>query len=161
MTRKLPAGFELLNEEKRYINVSQLPNGEHKFRIVQAPIAGWEDWENNKPLRFRPEAKPKNPVDAAKPIRAFWALYVWDYQKEGLYVMSIKQNTIRHALQALWLNEDWGELTTYDIKIKKEGSGIETNYTVTPIPHKPLAADIKKALADSPVRLEALYDGGE
>jgi hypothetical protein len=155
----LPEGFDVLTTKKPYINLGKLPEGEYRFRIVARPIAGWLDWKDKKPMRFRPDNKPKFPVDPTKPIRPFWAVYVWDYKQEGLFVMEITQNSIRCALEDLAMNEDWGDLTSFDFKIKKTGSGIDTNYSVIPVPHKPMAEVIKECLATAPVRLEALYEG--
>lgn len=155
----LPEDFESVTTKKPYINLGKLAPGEYKFRIVLRPIAGWIDWHDRKPLRFRPKDKPKAPVDPTKPIRPFWAIYVWDYKEEGLFIMEITQNSIRCALEDLAKNEDWGDLTGFDFKIKKTGAGIETNYTVTPVPHKPMESAIKECLITQPVRLEALYEG--
>ncbi len=51
----LPIGFEKLRTEKPYINISKLTEGEHRYRIVGRPIAGWVDWKDKKPYRFKPE----------------------------------------------------------------------------------------------------------
>lgn len=155
----LPVGFEKLKTEKPYINLGKLPEGEHRYRIVSRPIAGWIDWKDKKPMRFRPDNKPKAAADPTKPIKPFWAVHVWDYSKEALYIMEITQNSVRTALEMLAMNEDWGDLTTFDFKIKKEGAGMDTNYSVIPIPPKPMTQVIKDCMAASPVRLEALYDG--
>lgn len=155
----LPVGFEKLRTEKPYINLGKLPEGEYRFRIVQRPIAGWIDWVERKPFRYTPDNKPKASYDPTKPVKPFWAVHVWDYAKEGLYIMEITQNGIRKALETLALNEDWGDLTNYDFKIKKTGTGIETNYSVIPIPPKPIAENIREALESSKIRLEALYEG--
>ena len=47
----LPEGFETLATEKSYINLSKLPEGEYRFRIVKRPIGGWIDWKDKKPYR--------------------------------------------------------------------------------------------------------------
>jgi hypothetical protein len=159
MNKFLPPGSELLKTEKPYINLGKLAEGEYRFRIVQRPIAGWIDWKDKKPMRFRPDAKPKAPTDPKQPIKSFWALYVWDYSKEALHVMEVTQNSIKKALETLALNEDWGDLTSFDFKIKKEGTGIDSTYSIIPIPPKPLSQQIIDAVLDAPVRLEALYDG--
>lgn len=158
-TNFLPDGYETLRSEKKYINLGKLPEGEIRLRIVQKPIAGWIDWKDQKPHRYKPNQQPKNSFDPEKPMRAFWAVYVWDYAREDLFVMEITQNTIKKSLEEYALNEDWGDLTQYDIKIKKEGTGKETKYTVIPIPPKPMAQEILMALEFTPVRLEALYEG--
>lgn len=155
----LPLGFEKLKTEKPYVNISKLAEGEHRFRIVQRPIAGWIDWKDKKPHRYKPENKPVKSFNPEEPMRPFWAMHVWDYAKEGLYVMEITQNGIRKALENLAMNEEWGDLTSFDFKIKKEGIGKESKYSVIPIPPKPLSSKIKEAIKDTKIRLEALYEG--
>lgn len=155
----LPEGFESLAVEKSYINLSKLQEGEFKFRILKRPIGGWIDWKDKKPYRYRPDNKPNHSFDEEKPMKPFWACYVWDYQKEGLYILDINQMGVIKALTELGKDEDWGDFTNYDIKIKKQGSGKETKYTVQPSPHKTAGNHLIAALNERPVRLEALYEG--
>jgi hypothetical protein len=155
----LPEGFEALAIEKSYVNLSKLPEGEFKFRIVKRPIGGWIDWNEKKPFRYKPDQKPSRSFDEEKPMKPFWVCYVWDYQKEGLFILDINQVSIIKSLTDLGKDEDWGDFTTYDIKIKKQGSGKETKYSVNPVPHKPISEAIKKTVVEKPVRLEALYEG--
>jgi hypothetical protein len=159
MNSFLPQGFESLRTERSYVNLSKLSEGEYKFRIVKRPIAGWVDWKDRKPYRYRPDAKPAQSFDDDKPMKAFWGLYVWDYTQDGLFIMEVTQVGIMKALTNLAMDEDWGDFTSYDIKIKKSGSGKETEYSVSPVPHKPMLEKISSALAKRPVNLEALYDG--
>jgi hypothetical protein len=155
----LPIGHEKLEKRKPYINLSKLPDGEYRFRIVERPIAGWVDWMGNKPCRFRPEDEPKSSFDPTKPVRRFWALHVWSYENEGLFIMEITQSTIIGSLKNFANNSDWGDITSFDIKIKKEGALKNTKYTVSPVPHKPMSDAIKKEVTRTKVRLEALYEG--
>ena len=157
----LPPEFESLKIEKPYWKMSQMKEGENRFRIVMRPIAGWIDWRDGKPLRFRPSNKPSVAVDASKPIKPFWSLYVWDYAREALFILEITQNSIIKTLTALGHDEDWGDFLKYDLKLKKEGTGKETKYIITPMPHKPLSERVLKAISSCPVRLEALYEGGD
>lgn len=159
MINFLPDGFEELKMDKSYINISKLPEGEHKMRIVMRPIAGWVDWKDKKPFRYRPNEKPSSSFDLEKPIKPFWACYVWDYSKEALFIMEIVQMSLLKGLTNLGKDPDWGDFTTYDIKIKKEGNGQTSKYFINPVPHKKMSDKIKQALADRPVCLEALYAG--
>lgn len=157
----LPEGFETVAKGKNYINLgNKYPEGTQKYRIVGRPIAGWRYWnEAGKPIRSRPNNKPNIPDDPKNQLKAFWAVYVWDYQQEGLYIMEITQQTIMKSLQDLAMNEDWGDLTTFDFQLKKSGTGKDTDYSVMPIPHKPMDQRIIDAIKIYPVRLEALYEG--
>jgi hypothetical protein len=157
----LPEGYENLKSTKNYWKLSQMKEGDNRLRIVGRPIAGWIEWKDNKPLRYKPSDKPKKPVDPLKPLRPFWDCYVWDYDREDLFILEITQSGILKALSNIAEDEDWGDFTQYDIKIKKEGNGMETRYSLTPLPHKPISEQIVDALASSPVRLEALYESGD
>lgn len=157
----LPDGFENLRTSKPYWKMSEMKEDNNKLRIVQKPIAGWIDWHENKPMRYRPDKKPSKPYREDRPIRPFWAMYVWDYAREGLYVLEVNQSTVLRALTTFAKDEDWGDFTAYDIKIGYEGTGKDKKYSVTPLPHKPMNDKIKQALKEAPVRLEALYDGGD
>ncbi len=161
MSDFLPQGYEELKITKNYISLSKLEPGEHKFRIVQRPKCGWVEWKERKPYRYRPEQKPDSSFDAKEPLRPFWACYVWDYARKGLFIVEITQATVLKALTAYGKDEVWGDFTKYDIKIVKEGSGKETKYIVSPVPHKEMVDEIVEALMRSPVKLEALYDGGD
>lgn len=161
MKNYLPEGFENLQTQRSYVNLSKLPEGEYKFRIVQRPIAGWIDWKDKKPYRFRPSQKPAKAFDDTKPIKAFWSCYVWDYLQEDLFVMEITQTGILKSLTTLAKDEDWGDFTGYDIKIKKTGAGKETEYQVNPVPHKPLTDAMTARMAIKPANLDALYEGGD
>ena len=157
----LPDGFEKLKTSKPYWKMSEMKEGDNRLRIVIKPIAGWIDWHDKKPVRYRPENKPTKSYDAEKPVRPFWVCYVWDYVREGLFVLEISQSSILRSLTNFAQDEDWGDFTGYDLKLRKEGSGKETKWHVTPMPHKPLSDKIVKALAESPVHLENLYEGGD
>lgn len=148
--------FDGLVAEKKYM---KLKDGETRIRIVTDPISGWVYGKEGKPVRCRKEHKPTGPFDPKWPLSAFIACYVWDYDKKDLFVLEIKQASILKPLKGLLTSPDWGEFTGYDIKISRSGTDKETKYGVVPVPPKPMAEEIKKALELSPVRLEALYEG--
>jgi len=160
-TTFLPELYENLKTEKSYWKMSQMKEGENRLRIVTKPIAGWIDWHDKKPMRYRPDAKPPKAFSADKPIKPFWTCYVWDYSREALFILEITQMSILKSLTLIAKDEDWGDFRNYDLKINKEGNGKDTRYTLTPLPPKPLLPQVQEALKKSPVRLEALYDGGD
>lgn len=161
MSTFLPVGYENLKTEKNYWRLSQMKDGENRLRIVAQPIAGWLDWIDKKPVRYQPDQKPARSYNPEEPMRPFWICHVWDYDRKDLYVLEITQSSIQKALTALGRDEDWGDFTKYDIKINKSGTGKDTRYTLMPVSHKPFNAEIEDALIAKPVRLEALYFGGD
>lgn len=145
----------------RYWKVKDMAPGEHRFRIVQAPIYGWIDWKDKKPYRFRANKKPKEAFDEENPIKPFVACYVWDYSRKGLFVLEFTQKGIIMALEALSDSEDWGDLTGYDLKLYKEGAGQKVKYTLNPAPHKTMSDEIRAAMKAAPAILDALFSGGD
>jgi len=110
-------------------------------------------------MRFRYDDKPSKSIDPKNPVKHFWAYVVWNYQEERIQILQITQKTIYGRLFKLAKDSDWGSASKYDIKIEKEGSGKETEYTVTAIPPKPVSDHIKKEFSEFPVNLEGLFDG--
>jgi hypothetical protein len=134
----LPEGYEQPESGGNYM---KLQDGENKIRILSKPIVGWMDW------------KDKNP------IKHFWAFIVWNYNDQAIQVLEITQQTIQSAITNLNKDEDWGAPYEYDIKIVKKGKDMETKYSVTPSPKKPLTDQIKQAALDKPCYLDALFSG--
>lgn len=59
------------------------------------------------------------------------AINVWDYEEKGVKILE-QGNSVFQALKQI--KEQIGTLTTVDISIKKMGKGLETTYSVIPIP---------------------------
>lgn len=142
-------------------NYMKFVEGENKIRILTPPIMGWEDWENNRPIRFKFEDKPLKSVDIKKPVRHFWAFVVFNYASEEIQILHIVQATLRKQIQMLCEDSDWGAPFFYDIKIIKKGEGVATEYMINPLPHKPTADYIISQFEEKPCYLEALYDSAD
>lgn len=131
---------------------TKLKEGKNTLRLFNH-ISGWEYWtdEDGKrtphrskdilgvPNSFRPDAK------------SFKAFVVYNYEEGVTQVLSLTQRTIIEPLTELYWDEDWGDLSEYDIVITRKGEGLETEYMVTPKPK----SEFKHKL--EPVKLEALY----
>jgi len=154
----LPDDYQSPNSSNNYV---KLQDGDNKFRILSAPILGWEDWRDKTPIRYRMNAKPLAPIDANKPIKHFWAVIVWNYSDEAIQIWFISQASIRKVIETLVKDEEWGAPYFYDIKVKKEGSNKETKYSVSPCPHKEIHSYIKEQFADKPCYLDALYSNAD
>lgn len=152
----LPDNYETPRSPSPYM---KLQDGENKIRILSAPILGWEDWKDNKPIRFRMADKPALPVDMKKPIRHFWAFIVWSYAEQQVKILQLTQKRVQEAIKNLSKDEEWGSPYTYDIKITRTGKNLECEYGVNPIPHKPVSDAIKKAFFERRCNLDALFDG--
>jgi len=66
-----------------------------------------------------------------------------------------------NELVSLANDPDWGDLTSFDLTVHRAGEGKETRYSVTPKPKAELTEEIKKADADTPVDLFALFSGDD
>ncbi len=156
MTSKfLPTDYKSPSANNNYM---KLQEGENKLRILSNAVIGWEEWLDNKPIRYTFDKKPNKIFDSKKPIRHFWSFIVWNYQEEAIQILNITQATIRNCIESLCKDSDWGEPFNYDLKIIKKGDGMETEYLVNPLPHKPLNTSIIKAFEEKPCNLEALFD---
>lgn len=159
---KLPHGYEKLEKKSNYLNASKLPQGDSKFRILGTPIAGWKYWVDKKPVVFSPdqgEPKREEPIDPLNKTKACWWIHVWDYSQQNTVILEVTQSMIKSGLEALYEDSEWGDYELYDIKINRKGDGIKSEYKVVPCSPKEISQEIKKALQDHPVRLEALYTG--
>ena len=154
----LPPSYEAPRSASGYM---KLEDGENRIRILTAPILGWEDWKEKKPLRYRFDDKPDKPIDATKPIKHFWAFVVWNYKTQLIQVLEITQASIRKRIQALCEDDEWGMPYSYDIKIVKSGEAVDTEYSVNPTPHKQVDPAIIIAFKDKAINLEALFENGD
>jgi hypothetical protein len=140
-------------------NYMKLQDGENKLRILSQPIIGWLDWDEKQPVRFRYNDRPSKPIDAARPVKHFWAFLVWNYALETVQILEITQASIRDAIEGLCNDEEWGQPYFYDLKITRKGKEKETTYAVNPMPRRPVGQKAKEAFQTKPCQLERLFDG--
>ncbi len=151
----LPENYEAPKTSSFYLKLAE---GENRVRILSAPILGWEDWHDKKPVRYRFDNKPNKSYDPKKPVKHFWSFIVFNYNDEQIQIMHVTQATIRKSIESLCRDKDWGAPFTYDIKIMKTGEGVDTEYAVNPVPHKPTDEYIISSFKDRPCNLEAVFD---
>lgn len=153
-------------------NYMKFEQGANKFRILTAPIIGWEYWtKDNKPRRMRDEPqslpedirydKDKDGNMRPSKVKHFWALGVWDYKENKVQVLEITQAGIQRSIEELVVHQDWGNPTKFDITVNRKGEGLNTEYTVQPSPHKLTPPEALNAIEANPLKLEALFDGGD
>jgi len=144
----------------------KLKMGDNLVRIMSNPIFGYEYWTNEtKPVRSEVEFtetpnikldKDGNPTK----VKHFWAFIVWNYETKNIEILQINQSTIQSAITNLVKDEDWGNPKNYDLKITRTGEGFDTEYAVNPKPAKAVTEEVAQKYADSKIKLEALFDGG-
>lgn len=154
----IPEGYEVPQGKSNYTKFEQ---GDNRFRILSKPIVGWEDWKDKKPFRYRMDEKPKTSFDPKKEVKHFWAFIVFNYQQKEIQILQVSQKSIQAAIKGYAQDEDWGNPFEYDINISRKGEGMDTEYTITPKPHKKVSAEILQAFKDKPCFLEALFSGAD
>jgi hypothetical protein len=150
----------------------ELEEGTNTFRVLSSAIVGYQWWVNGeggrKPMRVRtadevPE-EVKNATEKRAQAKHFWAFPVYNYHTKSIQVLEIKQQTIMRAIEAFVKNPKWGNPQRYDLMIEKVKTGSrdwDVEYHVIPEPPTKLDAGIAELAKMVPVRLEALYDGGD
>lgn len=143
-------------------NYMRLEDGPNRFRILSPAIVGYEYWTaDNKPIRLR--EYPKSVLADIRPdskIKHFWAMIVWNYAAEAVQILELTQSTIQTAINDLVIIDEWGDPSAYDITVTRKGEGLDTEYTVQPSPHKPVAGLVTSAFEAKKINLDMLFDGG-
>ena len=147
-----PENYEVPKSESRYMKFKDV--GNHKFRILEKPIFGYEGWKTvegkEKPYRFKMNEKPTD-VSAFKrgELNHFWAMPVWNFKTQRVEVLSFNTKSIQSSIESLARNEDWGSPLGYNITVTREGTGKEdTKYSTIASPHSPLSEEIEREWAD-------------
>jgi hypothetical protein len=166
----LPKGYETPETPSNYM---ELEEGQNSFRVLSSAIVGYKWWvdhgqEGRKPMRARTADEVPEEVKSATEKRAqakhFWAFPVYNYQTKSIQVLELKQQTIMKAIEAFVKNPKWGNPQRYDLVIEKVKTGSkdwDVEYHVIPEPPTPLDPGIAELAKMVPVRLEALFDGGD
>lgn len=133
---------------------------QNKIRVLSSAITGrvvrTDDGDKRTPNRAKDKAKL--PVTKDDP-KHFWAFVVYNYNTEAIEVCEITQKSIQDAVLALAHDEDWGDPQEYDIKITRTGEWLDTKYSVSPSPKSEVSKDIAKLYKETPINLDALYEG--
>jgi hypothetical protein len=152
----LPDGYEVPKTSKG--GYMKFLKGDNAFRILSKPIVGYENWKDGKPVRFRmTDTLPSASDFDNDKHKHFLGLLVWNYNDSAINILQLTQRSIQNEISALAKDEDWGDPLSYDIKVTRTGDGLSTEYSVSPKPHKALSKDIKEAMKNTPVDLDALY----
>lgn len=157
----LPEGFEMPASSGD--NYLKFGTGDTTFRVISKPLIGWLGWKDKKPHRFATmESATASGIVFDESPRYFWAVVVWNPEKERPQVLEITQKTVLNAIVALDGNAKWGAPYGYDLTVTKSGSGKDnTSYTTTPNPKEKLSDEIKASLKDWKIELKNLLTGDD
>lgn len=157
-----PEGYEAPVAESDFY---KLEDGDNTFRILSKPVMGYEYWSQDEKPHRQKENWVEVPADIRKDktgkntkIKHFWNFLVFNYKTNSVQSFEITQTTIMKALKALIENPKWGSPEKYDITINKTGKDLLTKYAVVPNPHTELTPEVSKALAETDIDLESIFE---
>lgn len=161
----LPKGYNAPASETSYM---KFEDGDNKFRILTAPVVGWEGWKDQKPFRRKAEAPDyevnieEDEVDPNKftgepDIRHFWAFVVYDYAKKKVALLEITSKKVMKILENLSADADWGDPRGYDVTVVKSEKGGQTSYDVKPAPPKKMSEEVSDAFDASELDAENIF----
>lgn len=167
MTQNVWASLDKPKQSNTWDYVSKFEEWVHKFRITWTPAVYYEFFGNdNKPVKSSTDFEQKYFEANCKTWTYWqqkslvWALPAWDYQQEKQVVLQLKKSALINDLRNLANDEDWGDPTKYDIKIKREWKDKETKYSLTPTAPKEIWEDIKESLKKLTINVDVLVDNG-
>jgi len=170
-----------------YLNPSSIKDGSScRFAILsESPLEGVELWFNKNDGGMTKRITPSWPdpdliadlekqvngtltVRDGKPaIKSCSAFFVWNYDNERVEVFSANQKTLLAEIERLTSDEDYQDLSQWDLKITRRGTGTDTKYSVDMVPTRRSNTAVAKAVINAwdaactaGADLEALYEGG-
>lgn len=124
----------------------RLTQGENRFRIMSEPTIGYQVWSDGEGGK-RAVARYSHSIPGGKEFNAF---VVWNYGTQAIEILEITQKGIMADIYNLAMDPEWGDPRNFDLVINRTGSGqLDTRYSVTPKPAKPVTTEIAKALVDA------------
>lgn len=74
--------------------------------------------------------------DGKNAISAFVSFFGYDYEADCVRVVTITQKTIIKDLNRLTSDDEYGDLSAWDLEIVRNGKGMETKYSIAMKPTK-------------------------
>jgi len=84
-------------------------------------------------------------------------LLVYNWEEMRPQIFEFTQASIRNDLLKLFADPDWEDPKDYDIKIRKNGSGVNTKYSVVPVGKSELPKDVRDQIKSSNYDLTRLF----
>ena len=133
-------------------------NQPNRVRIISTePLVGKIAWsQENKPHRWRlDEPTPQANWREGEKAKVFVAVGVYNYETQSVQVWEITQKALKESLDLISRDADFGHPHNYDLKITRRGDGLETTYSMVPIPGA-LLPEVQNAIENGQPNLEAL-----
>jgi len=141
-----------------YLNPSKLKSGEsYRFALLtNEPLEFYECWGETsdgslRPFRFEQDPSPEEislsmgdeykrrlnrDGTAPEPGKLCIAIAAYDHEAKQVKIFSVSQKSIIRELDRVSMMEDFTDLTAIDFKLSREGAGLNTEYSLTPLPRK-------------------------
>lgn len=156
----LPSGYELPKPTSSYL---ELEEGDTRIRILSPATIGWEAWIDGVAHRAEGEDCPfdESEVDTGKfgpSLQHFWAFLVWNDTLKKIQIWQVKQRGILTGLWNLLQQEEWGDPREYGIIVTKTVTKAKNEYKVVGVPPKALSEQVKKAMAETTLTLDKVFE---
>jgi hypothetical protein len=155
-----------------YLNPSKItPGGSVRFALLDdQPLEFFECWGedangNSRPFRFSEDPSPEEIKEemgedfsrrmnrdgnGPEKVKFSIAVPVYNYDSEKIEVLPLTQKTLINELDSISQMEDYSELLDWDFVMGKEGTGLETKYSLRPAPRKKASqAQIEEAWSEA------------
>ena len=156
LSKSASANVNGSNSGGGYLSLSKLPDGGSvRFALLSdEPLEFYESWGStngtNKPFRFDFEPTYEDVVaemgefepregrggPGTADIKFAIAVPIYSYESGKVQVLQITQKSILKELDAISQLEDYSNLLEWDMTISKKGTGLNTEYSVRPMPRK-------------------------
>lgn len=170
-----------------YLNPSSIEDGgSARFAILsESPLEGVEIWFNKNGGGMTKRITPDWPDEALlaelcteiggtvteregkRAIKRCASFFVYDFDAEMVRVFSANQKTLLADIERLASDEDYADLSKWDLKITRTGREADTRYHCSMVPSKRVNEKVAQAViaawdeaCANGADLEALYDGG-
>ena len=133
----------------------------NKVRVLSdTPLYGFVHWTTDRrPVRWPYDGpRPSADFDPNERAKKFLAMVAWNYETESVQVWEVTQSSIINALHEISRDADFGHPVNYDLKITRQGEGLETTYQLFPVA-SPLTPELEDTMKTHGVLLEALFHG--
>jgi hypothetical protein len=140
-----------------YLNPSKIaPGTSVRFALLsEEPLEFYEAWGEGpdgkaKPFRFGHEPSPDDIAIALgdfirrqnregtgpEPVKFCLAIPVYNYEAGQVQILQLSQKSVIRELDSISQMEDYADILAIDFLFGKEGSGLNTEYKLTPVPRK-------------------------
>ena len=152
----LPKGYKPEENEgtSKYL---KLKAGDNLVRILSKPVIGYVAWKDKQPNRAKDVKNLTDNYDSNP--KEFWAVVCYCYDSQSVCIWEMTQKTILKDITNLSNDKDWGSPLKYDLKIIRTGEDLQTEYQVSPYPHRETPDKVKDEFKATSINLEALFTG--